>query len=119
MLLLQFLYAKDPETFFLFSLLTIFLYNVSGIGICIEHAKHKSSISQKADKSENDSVSKDDDCHCALHFQMNNVLCEETVHLVLLTGTVAEKRLFLSEEKTCYQLLDYFSSRAPPHTDLA
>jgi hypothetical protein len=39
--------------------------------------------------------------------------------MFLLTGTVAEKRLFLSEEKTCYQLLDYFSSRAPPHTDLA
>ena len=109
---------KTLKNFFLFSLLTLFLYNVSGIGVCIEHASH-SSVSEKTSKTEKDSVSKDDDCQCALHFQMNNLLFEEIVHLDVVTDIVAEKRLFLSEEKTCYQLLDYFSSRAPPHRDCA
>lgn len=118
----NFLELSVPKTlkhFFLFSLLALFFYNVSGIRVCLEHAEHKSSITQKSDTSDKDSVSKDDGCQCALHFQMNNVLFEETVSLAILTESVVGTKLFPTEEKTCYQLLDYFSSRAPPASFLS
>lgn len=105
------------KNFFVFSLMLMLIYNVSGLAVSIEHSDHQ--ISQtgnsKNQKSKAESViSQDNDCQCALHFQMNHILLPE---LALLDFPVFEKQaseLPQSKAKTYRCLLEYFSSRAPP-----
>lgn len=108
---------KTLKTFFVFSLLLIFLSNVSGISVCLEHAKH--SITKTADKKDSkggksQTVSQDDECQCDLHLHMNASLLPEIQHLDFVFSILNNNEVPQPKAKTYRSLLDYFSSRAPP-----
>ncbi|WPO84311.1 hypothetical protein SD427_08240 [Chryseobacterium sp. JJR-5R] len=105
------------RNFFVFSLLLVFLFNVSGIGTCMDHMRHSKNISEKAQHSKTEkgpSISQDDECQCALHMQMNQVLMPEMLALELPDNAISDHELPQTKAMTCRCLLDYFSSRAPP-----
>lgn len=109
--------AKKIKNFFVFSMMLMLIYNVSGLAIAVEHSSHHVSHSgnSKQKKSKTGSeISQDNDCQCAVHFQMNHILLPE---LALLDFPISKKQtseLPQPKAKTCRCLLDYFSSRAPP-----
>ncbi|MCY0970750.1 hypothetical protein [Chryseobacterium wangxinyae] len=108
---------KTLKTFFVFSLLLIFLSNVSGISVCLEHAKH--SITKTADKKDSKgekskTISQDDECQCDLHLHMNASLLPEIQNLDFAFTTLNNSEKPQPKPKTYRCLLDYFSSRAPP-----
>lgn len=106
--------------FFIFTLLLTFLYNASGIGVCIEHAAHKSEQAKgtKSPKTEKGIVfSQDDDCQCALHMNMNHMLLPEPVMVEMPVDLNSVAEIPHSKAITYRCLLDYFSSRAPPAGD--
>ncbi|MEC3874344.1 hypothetical protein [Chryseobacterium salviniae] len=108
---------KTLKTFFIFSLLLIFISNVGGVSVCLDHATHLTTKTIEKKHAKGDkaaSFSQDDECQCALHFQMNNVLLPD---FALPDFNVSEKptNKFLQQKAKTYRcLLDYFSSRAPP-----
>ncbi|QQQ29003.1 hypothetical protein [Chryseobacterium indoltheticum] len=108
---------KILKTFFVFSLLLIFLSNVSGISVCLEHARH--SVTKTADKKESKgekskTISQDDECQCDLHLHMNASLLPDIQDLDIVFNTENKSEMPQSKAKTYRCLLDYFSSRAPP-----
>ncbi|WP_123910976.1 MULTISPECIES: hypothetical protein [unclassified Chryseobacterium] len=105
------------KTFFVFSLLLIFLSNVSGISICLEHAKHATAktLHKKDSKKEKvPTVSQNDDCQCALHLQMNTSILPENQNQDFTFNITNNNEMPQPKAKTYRCLLDYFSSRAPP-----
>lgn len=96
-------------------LLLLFLINASGINVCIEHSQH-SSTSTKIDQNKKETcIDNEDVCHCLLHMHMNQVLMPETLAVdVPISSTINEE---MPQPKAInYRcLLDFFSSRAPPH----
>ena len=105
------------KKFFVFSLLLLCFYNISGLSTCIEHAQHSNrhSAEKESNKKENHaSVSQDDNCQCALHFQMNHVLLPEIAELVLPFPKVPATENVQHKATTYRCLIDFFSSRAPP-----
>ncbi|KAA0129633.1 hypothetical protein FY557_04860 [Chryseobacterium sp. SN22] len=113
---------KILKTFFVFSLLTVFVYNVSGISVCFDHAGHAKSFAAKLKHSKTEkgaSVSQDDECQCALHLQMHHVLLPDLFALELPAGSSVSGEMPHPKAIAYYCLLDYFSSRAPPHSSLA
>jgi hypothetical protein len=109
---------KTLKTFFVFSLLLVFLSNVSGISVCLDHAKHLTSkaVEKKHSKEDNGSTfSQDDECQCALHLQMNNILIPEIQNIEFVLDTVNDNEIPQLKTTTYRCLLDFFSSRAPPH----
>lgn len=105
------------KNFFVFSMMLMLIYNISGLAIAVEHSSnhvsHSGNSKQKKSKTGSE-ISKDNDCQCALHFQMNHILLPE---LALLDFPILEERtseLPQPKVKTYRCLLDYFSSRAPP-----
>lgn len=106
---------------FVFPILLILLYNVSGISIGIEHASHSKSELVKAKDFKGKVVSQDDQCQCDLHLQANHVLIPESLDIEFLITQKVNSKIPRSRMSTCKTLLDYFSSRAPPlfSTDLA
>lgn len=108
---------KTLNIFFVFSLLLIFLYNVSGIGICIDHSQHRSSKTVENKDSEDTQhakISKEDNCQCILHFQMNNSLLADITLVDFVVFQTNKTNIFQLKTKNYRCLLDYFSSRAPP-----
>lgn len=108
---------KTLKTFFVFSLLLIFLSNVSGISVCLDHAKHL--VTKTADKKDSKgeksaNISQDDECQCDLHLQMNASLLPEIQNLDFAFNTLSNNEVPQPKAKTYRCLLDYFSSRAPP-----
>lgn len=106
--------------FFIFTLLLTFLYNASGIGVCIEHAAHKNeqATGTKSPKTEKGIVfSQDDNCQCALHMDMNHMLLPEPVMVEMPVDLNSVAEIPHSKAITYRCLLDYFSSRAPPAGD--
>nr|WP_315035099.1 hypothetical protein [uncultured Chryseobacterium sp.] len=105
------------KTFFVFSLLLIFLSNVSGISICLEHAKHATArIVNKKDsqKEKVPTFSQNDDCQCALHLQMNTSILPEAQHQDFAFNPANNNEMPQPKARIYRCLLDYFSSRAPP-----
>ncbi|MCJ8152702.1 hypothetical protein MKJ01_02855 [Chryseobacterium sp. SSA4.19] len=105
------------RNFFVFSLLLVFLYNVSGIGSCMEHIRHSKTLSEKTKSSKPEkgsTISQDDECQCALHMQMNNVLMPEMLAIQWTADVVSDGEMPHPKAITYRCLLDYFSSRAPP-----
>lgn len=105
------------KNFFTYSLLLLFFYNISGLGICIEHAEHSKNHSVKTDgskKGQEKNISQDDNCQCALHFQMNHVLLPEATVIELPLAQAVIIRNPQSKAITYSCLIDFFSSRAPP-----
>lgn len=108
---------KTLKTFFVFSLLLIFLSNVSGISVCLEHAKHSvtKTTDKKVSKGEKTAtISQDDECQCDLHLHMNASLLPEIQHLDFVFSILNNNEVPQPKAKTYRSLLDYFSSRAPP-----
>ncbi|OCA69080.1 hypothetical protein BBI01_17870 [Chryseobacterium artocarpi] len=108
---------KTLKTFFVFSLLLIFLSNVSGISVCLEHAKHSvTKITDKKDSKgeKSKTISQDDECQCDLHLHMNASILPEIQHLDFTLNTSNKSEMPQTKAKTYRCLLDYFSSRAPP-----
>lgn len=108
---------KKLQTFFIFSLLLIFISNVSGVSLCLEHAKHLStkSVEKKHASDENNStVSQDEKCQCKLHLQMNHSILPEIKEVVFFQTTLTNNEILQPKTTTYRCLLDYFSSRAPP-----
>ncbi|MGO4710211.1 hypothetical protein AB4Y90_14090 [Chryseobacterium sp. 2TAF14] len=105
------------KTFFVFSLLLIFLSNVSGTTQCLEHARHSvTKTAYKKDfKGENSkTISQDDECQCNLHLHMNASVLPEIQNLDFVFHTLNNSEIPQPKAKTYCCLLDYFSSRAPP-----
>lgn len=108
---------KTLKTFFVFSLLLIFLSDVSGISVCLEHAKHSATkIAYKKDSKgeKSKTISQDDECQCDLHLHMNASLLPEIQDLDFAFNTLHKSETPQPKAKTYRCLLDYFSSRAPP-----
>lgn len=108
---------KTFRNFFVFSLLLLFFYNVSGVGICIEHAQHSKNISAKSKNSKTEkhsSISQDDECQCALHMQMNHIMITDSFSLEFPVSNLINQEIPHTKAITYRCLLDYFSSRAPP-----
>ncbi len=108
---------KALKTFFVFSLLLIFLSSVSGISVCFEHAKHTTAktFNKKDSKKEKaPSLSQNDDCQCGLHLQMNTSLLPEIQSQDFTFSITNNNEMLQPKAKTYRCLLDYFSSRAPP-----
>lgn len=108
---------KTLKTFFVFSLLLIFLSNVSGISICIKHAKHataKTFHKKDSKKEKGLTFSQDDDCQCALHMHMNNVVLPESLTIDFIANASNDSEIPQPKAINYRCLLDFFSSRAPP-----
>lgn len=113
---------KILKTFFVFSLLMAFIYNVSGISVGFDHAGHAKSFAAKLKHSKTEkgsSVSQDDECQCALHLQMHHVLLPDLLSLELPGSRSVSVEMPHPKAIAYYCLLDYFSSRAPPYFSLA
>lgn len=113
---------KILKTFFVFSLLMAFIYNVSGISVCFDHAGHAKSFAAKLKHSKTEkgsSVSQDDECQCALHLQMHHVLLPDLLSLELPGSRSVSVEMPHPKAIAYYCLLDYFSSRAPPYSSMA
>jgi len=109
---------KIVKHFFVFSLLLIFLANVSGISVCLEHAKHLTSehVEKKNSKDEKSAnFSQDDQCQCALHLQMNSCLFPEIQILDFALQDIDHSVITHPKAVEYRRLIDYFSSRAPPY----
>jgi hypothetical protein len=105
------------KKFFVFSLLLLCFYNISGVGLCIEHAQHSQNHFTKTDSSKKEkhaSVSKDDNCQCAIHFQMNHFLLPDLTAIELPFSRAIAIQNPRSKAVTYSGLIDFFSSRAPP-----
>lgn len=108
---------KFLRVFFVFSLLLIFVSNVSGVNTCLEHAKHaKSKVFYKKGSKEEKipTFSQDDECQCALHMHMNNILIPEPIQVNFAINTSNESEMPQPKALSYRCLLDFFSSRAPP-----
>ncbi|MCS3531690.1 hypothetical protein M2373_003109 [Chryseobacterium sp. JUb7] len=108
---------KSLRAFFVFSLLLIFVSNISGISVCLDHAKHNTSklFPKKDSKKENvPTFSQDDECQCALHMHMNNTLIPEALTIDFTLSTLNDSEMPQPKAITYRCLLDFFSSRAPP-----
>jgi hypothetical protein len=108
---------KTLKTFFVFSLLLIFLSNVSGISICLEHAKHataKTLHKKDSKKEQGITFSQDDHCQCALHMHMNHVVLPESLTVDFAVNTANSSEMPQPKAINYRCLLDFFSSRAPP-----
>ncbi len=108
---------KFLRVFFVFSLLLIFVSNVSGVTTCLDHAKHAKSkvIYKKGSKEEKiPTFSQDDECQCALHLHMSNVLLPEPLNLDFAIDTTNDSEMPQPKAISYRCLLDFFSSRAPP-----
>lgn len=113
---------KSLKNFFVFSLLMVFLYNVCGMSVCFDHARHAKSFAAKLKDSKTPkgaTISQDDDCQCALHMQMNHVLLPESLAIELPISTLISNETPHPKAITYRCLLDYFSSRAPPYSSVA
>lgn len=113
---------KILKTFFVFSLLMVFVYNVSGIRVCFDHARHAKSFAAKLKHSKTEkgpAVSQDDECQCALHLQMHHVLLPDLFALELPDSRSVSGEIPHPKAIAYYCLLDYFSSRAPPYSSPA
>ncbi len=108
---------KFLRVFFVFSLLLIFVSNVSGVSRCIDHAQHAKSkmIYKKGSKEEKiPTFSQDDECQCALHMHMNNILLPEPLDMDFAIDTTNDNEMPQPKAISYRCLLDFFSSRAPP-----
>lgn len=113
---------KSLKNFFVFSLLMMFFYNVSGMSVCFDHARHTKNFSAESKGSKapkGSAISQDDDCQCALHMQMHHVLLPEHVAIEFPLSTLKDNELPHPKAITYRCLLDYFSSRAPPFSSVA
>lgn len=105
------------KNFFVFSVMLMLIYNLSGLAISIEHSSHQVSHSENSKHKKlktGSEISQDNDCQCAIHFQMNHVLLPE---LSLLDFPIVEEltsEMYQPKAVTYRSLIDYFSSRAPP-----
>lgn len=109
---------KSLKNFFLFSLLLAFIFNVSGMSVHFEHVKHSKNIDSKVKDSKNQKTAKfsqDEDCHCALHLQMNHFQSVENLSISTFADSLINDGYTQSEAFAYRCLLDYFSSRAPPY----
>lgn len=107
---------KFLRIFFVFSLLLIFVSNVSGVSMCLDHAKHAKSkvIYKKGSKEEKiPTYSQDDECQCALHMDMNNILLPEPLNMDFAIDTTNDNEMPQPKAISYRCLLDFFSSRAP------
>lgn len=108
---------KFLRVFFVFSLLMIFVSNVSGVTTCLDHSRHaKSKVTYKKGSKEEKipSFSQDDECQCALHMHMTNVLLPEPLNLDFAIDTANDNEMPQPKAISYRCLLDFFSSRAPP-----
>ncbi len=108
---------KFLRVFFVFSLLLIFVSNVSGVSTCLDHAKHTKSkvIYKKGAKEEKiPTFSQDDECQCVLHMHMNNVLLPEPLEMDFAINSTNDSEMPQPKAISYRCLLDFFSSRAPP-----
>lgn len=108
---------KFLRVFFVFSLLLIFVSNVSGVSTCLDHAQHAKSkvIYKKGSKEEKiPTFSQDDECQCALHMHMNNILLPEPLDMDFAIDTTNDNEMPQPKAISYRCLLDFFSSRAPP-----
>lgn len=109
---------KTVKHFFVFSLLLIFLSNVSGISVCLEHAKHstsKSTEKKNSKEEKGDVFSQDDQCQCALHLQMNTSLIPDIQNVDFALQNIGHSVIPHPKAVEYRRLIDYFSSRAPPY----
>jgi hypothetical protein len=105
------------KKFFIFSVLLLLFYNISGLGICIEHSQHSKNHPAKTDGSKKENhkyISQDDNCQCALHFQMNHVLLPDVTSVELSSPQLTTATNPQPKVLTYSCLIDFFSSRAPP-----
>nr|WP_314490189.1 hypothetical protein [uncultured Chryseobacterium sp.] len=104
--------------FFVSTLLLVFLYQASGIGVCIEHTQHtrsRSILNKDHHKTKGETkFSPDDSCQCALHLSMNHVLLPEDQSIDFEISTTNNHQLDEPKTFTYRCTLDFFSSRAPP-----
>lgn len=109
---------KILRFFFISTLLLLFLYQASGIGVCIEHTQHAQSRSfadQDHHKSKGDTkFSADDSCQCALHLSMNHVFLPDNQSIDFEIDTTNNHQLEEPKIVIYRCTLDFFSSRAPP-----
>ncbi|WP_126650509.1 hypothetical protein [Chryseobacterium aureum] len=108
---------KFLRVFFVFSLLLIFVSNVSGVTTCVDHARHAKSkvIYKKGSKEEKiPAFSQDDECQCALHMHMTNILLPEPLNWDFAIDTTNDHEMPQPKAISYRCLLDFFSSRAPP-----
>ncbi|HAO27261.1 MAG TPA: hypothetical protein DCQ68_05405 [Chryseobacterium indologenes] len=108
---------KFLRVFFVFSLFLIFISNVSGVSTCFNHAQHSKSklIYKKGSKEEKiHTISQDDECQCALHMHMNNILLPEPLDMDFAISTTNDSEMPQPKAVSYRCLLDFFSSRAPP-----
>ncbi|MGR3857871.1 hypothetical protein [Chryseobacterium indologenes] len=108
---------KFLRVFFVFSLLLIFVSNVSGVITCLDHARHAKSkvIYKKGSKEEKiPSFSQDDECQCALHMHMTQILLPDSLNMDFAIDTTSDNEMPQPKAISYRCLLDFFSSRAPP-----
>lgn len=97
-------------------LLLMFIINVSGVGVCVEHSQHSSKASTKLNSDEKETcIDNEDVCQCLLHMHMNQVLMPETLVIDTPINTTIDKEMPQPKATTYRCLLDFFSSRAPPY----
>ncbi|WP_288442575.1 hypothetical protein [uncultured Chryseobacterium sp.] len=109
---------KFLRVFFVFSLLLIFVSNVSGVTTCLDHARHsKGKVTYKKGSKEEKipTFSQDDECQCALHLHMSSVLLPEPLNLDFAIDTTNDNEMPQPKAISYRCLLDFFSSRAPPY----
>lgn len=108
---------KFLRVFFVFSLLLIFISNVSGVTTCLDHHRHaKSKVIYKKDSKEEKipTFSQDDECQCVLHMHMANILLPEPLNLDFTINASNDDEMPQPKAISYRCLLDFFSSRAPP-----
>lgn len=108
---------KFLRIFFVFSMLLIFMSNVSGVSTCLDHAKHTKTklMYKKGSKEEKiPTFSQDDECQCALHMHMTNILLPEPLQMNFAVNTSNDSEMPQPKAISYRCLLDFFSSRAPP-----
>ncbi len=108
---------KFLRIFFVFSLFLIFISNISGVSTCLDHAQHtKSKVMYKKGSKEEKipTFSQDDECQCALHMHMNNILLPESLDMDFAVNISYDSEMPQPKAISYRCLLDFFSSRAPP-----
>jgi len=97
-------------------LLLMFLINVSGIGVCIEHSQHSNSTSAKLHQDNKETcIDNEDVCQCLLHMHMNQVLMPEVFVIDTPISSIIDNEMPQPKSINYRCLLDFFSSRAPPY----
>lgn len=87
------------------------------MSVCFDHAQHTKSFDKTTKDSKDQkgaTISQDDDCQCALHLQMSNLLLPENQLIEFKSSTLVNDVISHSQTYAYLCLLDYFSSRAPP-----